>query len=212
MNTMKLFAASAFALAGALAPFEAFGGTGTPAQANDDVLVWYLDLEQSPNEDLAANFVNFDSVNLFAVAPDTGEKVYFEQQTYSQQADLRDGLNTGTTANIDTEHGFAGWYYTNLGTADYSGYEFMITLWDSNSGKMVAWTQSLYDPDPTVARILYSDLAGSIFSFQDLEDDMLPVGGTAFNFGTSVVPEPTSGLLLLVGGALLALRRRRDRA
>jgi len=36
-----------------------------------------------------------------------------------------------------------------------------------------------------------------------------PLTGTVFNFGTHLVPEPTSGLLMMLGAGLLALRRRR---
>ena len=38
---------------------------------------------------------------------------------------------------------------------------------------------------------------------------MNPLTGTVFNFGTHLVPEPTSGLLMMLGAGLLALRRRR---
>ena len=39
-----------------------------------------------------------------------------------------------------------------------------------------------------------------------ISDQNLTEIGDGFNFGSAMVPEPTSGLLLLVGGALLALR------
>lgn len=53
----------------------------------------------------------------------------------------------------------------------------------------------------------YSQLhdAGVIASF----DDIAPVSYTAWNAGYVAIPEPTSGLLLMLGASLLALRRRR---
>ncbi|MBR6733651.1 MAG: PEP-CTERM sorting domain-containing protein [Kiritimatiellae bacterium] len=36
-----------------------------------------------------------------------------------------------------------------------------------------------------------------------------PVVPSGFNFGSHLVPEPTSGLLMMLGAGLLALRRRR---
>ena len=43
----------------------------------------------------------------------------------------------------------------------------------------------------------------------NLSDLDIPEDIEGYNFASTMVPEPTSGLLILVGGALLALRRRR---
>ena len=45
--------------------------------------------------------------------------------------------------------------------------------------------------------------------WQPKASDLTLAGSGKFTAGTSDIPEPTSGLLLLVGGAMLALRRKR---
>ncbi len=45
--------------------------------------------------------------------------------------------------------------------------------------------------------------------WQPKASDLTLAGSGTFTAGASDIPEPTSGLLLLVGGAMLALRRRR---
>ncbi|MBR4652945.1 MAG: PEP-CTERM sorting domain-containing protein [Kiritimatiellae bacterium] len=47
--------------------------------------------------------------------------------------------------------------------------------------------------------------AGAVSTF----DTLAPVSYTAWNAGFVAIPEPTSGLLLMLGASLLALRRRR---
>ena len=68
-----------------------------------------------------------------------------------------------------------------------------LRLWDS-SGTEVGWQ-----------RYAISDISGSIWKGAT---DTAPSGGATVWTVTSVVPEPTSGLLLLLGMAGLALRRK----
>lgn len=69
-----------------------------------------------------------------------------------------------------------------------------VQLWDS-SGTEVAWQ-----------RYTVSDVSGSIWKG---DTEAAPSGGATVWTVTSVVPEPTSGLLLLLGLAGLGLRRKR---
>ena len=69
-----------------------------------------------------------------------------------------------------------------------------VQLWDSSDTE-VAWQ-----------RYTVSDVSGSIWKGAT---DTAPSGGATVWTVTSVVPEPTSGLLLLLGLAGLGLRRKR---
>ena len=82
--------------------------------------------------------------------------------------------------------------------ADYSGWSFFIELqnYDSTKGWYTSGRSETY---------AYSAISASSFSTSSSLSTVAPT-----TWSPSVpVPEPTSGLLMLVGGALLALRRRR---
>ena len=87
-----------------------------------------------------------------------------------------------------------GYYYTYSGTLDNSASYFVELYngdtWLAESGKLT-YTQ-LFDN-------------GSIFKGGLQPANMMPA-----NFGSYNVPEPTSGLLFLIGGMLLGLKRRRQ--
>lgn len=80
--------------------------------------------------------------------------------------------------------------------SDYSeGWSFFIELWNNDNGN---WS--------TVGS------SSQTYTYAQLQPYMhstMSMGTLATISPTVVVPEPTSGLLMLVGGALLALRRRR---
>ena len=83
-------------------------------------------------------------------------------------------------------------------SADYSGWSFFIELqnYDAENGWYTSGRSDTYT---------YNQISSSSFS---TSSSLSTVSPTAW--APSVpVPEPTSGLLMLVGGALLALRRRR---
>jgi len=83
-------------------------------------------------------------------------------------------------------------------SADYSGWSFFIELqnYDSENGW---YTSGRSDT------VRYNQISASSFS---TSSSLSTVAPTAWSPSVPV-PEPTSGLLMLVGGALLALRRRR---
>ena len=63
----------------------------------------------------------------------------------------------------------------------------------------------------TSGKVTYNDLllASAITSSPEVNFTKYNVAGAGLTWTPVSVPEPTSGLLLLVGGAILALRRRR---
>ena len=71
-----------------------------------------------------------------------------------------------------------------------STYSFILELYNE-SGSMVGWSTA----------VNFDEFSGHIFS------GMQPTGANPYVF-SAVVPEPTSGMLFLVGLALLGLRRK----
>ena len=85
---------------------------------------------------------------------------------------------------------------TDLGDYGNSTYSFFVELINA-SGKV--YTQK--------AATSYNDLLSSGYVSASALDR--PTGALSGGFNGAAVPEPTSGVLLLIGGAMLALRRRR---
>ena len=174
-------------------------------------LYWYLDLGESEQwaGGTAPSFDRF-SINLWSADGSdkvnlNGSTVFFDANDHAQAA--------GNTGGVNND-GTAGLYRTDLsgyaGNSAYDGYEFLITLYNGgwNAENMVAWSPQLYNwqADSLTLGAMLADHADSFTTASDLN----PVGAaTYYNFGATLVPEPSGGLLLLVGGALLALRRRR---
>ena len=102
--------------------------------------------------------------------------------------------------SIDAETmDLTGSYVTTL-LSNYDTATFYIELYNSE-------TQSS-STSIAKATIPYSAIAANVFR----DNDISAPGSTTFHASSGAtfnVPEPTSGLLFLVGGALLGLRRRR---
>ena len=97
----------------------------------------------------------------------------------------------------------------NYGTGDSGSLDVVFV--DINAdGKYFTWTGTLTgnaatETDPTVLANSAATISGALASAGGYQ----PFGGsTPTPPGPGPIPEPTSGLLLLVGGAMLALRRK----
>lgn len=108
---------------------------------------------------------------------------------------------TGTLADgvgivgYDLSEGTA--WATDLGTYGDSSYSFFVEL--INASGSPVYTQK--------AATSYDNLLSSGYVSASALDR--PTGAVSGGFNGASVPEPTSGVLLLIGGAMLALRRRR---
>ena len=85
-------------------------------------------------------------------------------------------------------------------------YDLAYMVFDSTAGQFYASaTQSVAAYDPTIpqyAETQYANFDGTQFSTSGLS------GGWSNPGGSGDIPEPTSGILLLVGAGMLALRRK----
>ena len=86
-----------------------------------------------------------------------------------------------------------------------TSYNFAYMVFDTSAGQFYASaTKSMaaYDPtDPDFSEVKTVSFAGESFTTTGLSGGWSDAGG-------SPIPEPTSGLLLLVGAGMLALRRK----
>lgn len=87
-------------------------------------------------------------------------------------------------------------YLTDLGSYGSSSYSFFVELYN-NSGETLH----------TGYAVNYNDLLAS--GYISTSGVLTPTTLATSGFNGAAVPEPTSGVLLLIGGAMLALRRRR---
>ena len=141
----------------------------------------------------------FTSAALYAIAGDkTDQKLSDSDAANATWLDERtaDGvtfetLGTGTAAT--------GPFTTDI-SGYGSGYSFFVELLTYNSNT---------DSWDTNRLLAYSYDTLMDAGYIDAGAGMKPATGGSTNFSMTHVPEPSSGLLMLLGGALMALRRRR---
>ena len=171
------------------------------AETSADVLIWDINTkEDEASFDGATR--NFDTIKFWAIDSNKQE-TDLTQYTYIGPeyllANNADGLagSGGEIAGDGTTS--AGTFYTDM-SAFKEGYTFMAELYlgGTTVDRMLTpltWSQFM---DAVVSGLTQEKL--------DQFPEALP---NPYNMASSMVPEPTSGLLLVIGGALLALRRRR---
>ena len=196
---MKRYLATILAVAATSATLPSWADGETSA----DVLVWFVDTSEA-EEGVGATF---DEIKFWAVDPNNNnEKVQgLGGKTYSDVGDIGNSSasssGSGESISASTSgHSFDGPYYTDISGLT-TGYAFLMELY--SGGQRCEWMLS----PVTLADI---ERAAGVGAFHvNLSDLDILEDIEGYNFASTMVPEPTSGLLILVGGALLALRRRR---
>ena len=90
--------------------------------------------------------------------------------------------------------------FADLGVYNDPAYSFAVELGNWEDGK---WVKTLVASEP----VSYDSIKGHIANWAGAEVE--PVKAPPWQPLSYSVPEPSSGLLVLIGGALLALRRRK---
>ena len=181
------------------------------AQASDYLLYWQVEDNASINW--------FDGTSLGTVADYTnldGQKINMARAVSTTAADgmytYYMGIGVTTDTMEPTGDGFGtGPMLSYIGAFDSStslaGLSFAIELGNWANGK---WTTLA-----TTGMISYNDLTqiasqeGGTYILTAGQDINLPTF-MAWTPNAYVVPEPSSGLLVLIGASLLALRRRKS--
>ena len=153
-----------------------------PSLADVEALYWQVTSAMNPTP------IQFQAAAMVA-DNGSGTKVYLNDSNGNAwQAANADKVTTESIASI--------WSDTYA-----TGYTFYIELMNNDNGNW--YTAGTIDKG--TGNWSYDDIKANIFSSSSMAMNL----ATPLKSGTAHIPEPTSGLLMLVGGALLALRRRR---
>lgn len=167
-----------------------------------------------------ANVSNGQDAEQTARAGTVFNAIYIGTKDYSASLatfvyDTYTGLvGTGTSANFKAAEGQTILDTHTLTATEAANYQFMDTVEraDADGGVNGNWLVTMFDattPDYfyvaqyTVSGATDTTSAGNIF------DDSWNFGATMYSGVTNSAPEPTSGLLMLLGMAGLALKRKR---
>ena len=168
------------------------------ARAEDSMLYWMID---------DSNEIEFQYAVVYATTEDLTGRTWTKENGYGVAEGNQVALPKDIDGGLAYESILEGAHFvtldilTELGSENWSGYTFYIELlqWDDTLGELrkgVSATSSYAD------LVSNNHVLGSGLT--------IPSNLVVWAPQTSTVPEPTSGMLVLVGGVLLLLRRRRD--
>ena len=158
--------------------------TALPVLGDVEALYWQVTSEMNP-EPIAF------SAAAFAAVDGSGNVSYLTDALGNAwQAANNDKSTTEVIASLLSSDTYKTGYsfYIELMNQDKSGNWYTAGA-VNNNGVNYSW----------------SDIQAHVYSSSSMSMTL----ATPLAFGTAHIPEPTSGLLMLFGGALLALRRRR---
>ena len=157
--------------------------TALPVLGDVEALYWQVTSDMNPEH------IAF-SAAAFAAVDGSGKVTYL--------ADAQD--NAWQKANADSTTAVIA---SLLSSDTYStGYSFYIELMNKDTDGNWYTVGSV---DKNGVNYSWNDIQAHVYSSSSMSMSL----ATPLTSGTAHIPEPTSGLLMLFGGALLALRRRR---
>ena len=164
-------------------------GTMLSASADDGYLYWMIDTDE-------AEAYSYNSVRIKAM---DGESeigylnFYYEDGGTMQQLSGGDSLAVNNSSLAAYQRDSGGGLYAGV---VQSGYSYIIELWNDDA----AVQQSVLSAETAEQYVTY--VSGGMFT---------PGASGAWTAGSfTPVPEPNSAVMLLVGCAMLALRRRKN--
>ena len=144
---------------------------------------------------------------------DTTAKVYGESWSSAALFATTEGFNYGgqqvgsTISN--SLMGDLGYVATELGTKGSSTYSFYVELYNSSNERIGASYVSVGGYGQNQGAVSYNDLPEDAFYTPGMSTaDVSPYAGFTDFTSANVVPEPTSGLMILLGLAALGLKRK----
>ena len=164
---------------------------GIAVVANADYIYWMVDTPASVKDfSGSTSYVAWD--NAILTIQDSNVTVSGLSSSATSGTGYLDSLTYEQAQGFNDIEAYT---YATIG-GDYSGKYFLIELFADNG----SWVASRSASAESLAQYIFSN------------NSMAPLPAAAFGQGgTYAVPEPTSGLLFLVGGMLLGLKRRRQK-